>query len=346
MPMPMPMRMPMRWGLVGPGSIVGRFASALATRDDAWLQAVVGRSPERTRAFAERWGAQVHRGVDDLLADPTVDAVYIATPHGEHASAAAACLRAGKPVLCEKPLAATVAQAEALIALAQQRQVFLMEALWTRYLPALRQAESWLLEGRIGRVLAIQSSFGFACAYDALHRNFNPALAGGALLDIGIYNLSLSQWVMALQGVHEAPTMQASGVFAPTGTERRCGVQMHYADGTLSQFSCAFDVMLDNVLRIHGERGRIELGPRCWEPTEALLNIDEQAHGQAHGQPPQRVALPFAHNGFEYQIDAAMAAIRAGVLQEPRIPHAQTLAVMRQIEVLRRQLGAVRFPFE
>jgi predicted dehydrogenase len=329
---------PMRWGLVGPGKIAGRFAGALATRGDARLQAVVGRSAERAQAFAGRWGAQVHDSVEDLLADPAVDAVYIATPHSEHASAAAAALHAGKPVLCEKPLAATVAQAEALVALAQQRRVFLMEALWTRYLPALRQAEAWLLEGRIGRVLALQSSFGFSCPYDAQHRNFNPALAGGALLDIGIYNLSLSQWVMALQGVHEAPAMQASGVLAPTGTEQRCAVQMQYANGTLSQFTCAFDLALDNVLRIHGERGRIELGPRCWEPTEAALHLE--------GMPPLRMDLPFAHNGFEYQIDAAMAAIRAGSLQEPRIPHGQTLAVMRQIESLRQQLGAVRFPFE
>lgn len=329
---------PLRWGLVGPGRIAGRFAGALATHGDAKLHAVVGRSAEKARGFAERWGAQVHAGIDDLLADPAVDAVYIATPHSEHAAAAAAALRAGKPVLCEKPLAATVAQAEAVVQLAHTRSVFLMEALWTRYLPALRQAEGWLLEGRIGRVLAVQSSFGFHCPYDPLHRNFNPALAGGALLDIGIYNLSLSQWVMALQGVHEAPTMQATGVLAPTGTEMRCAVQMRYGSGVTSQFSCAFDVALDNALRIHGERGRIELGPRCWEPTEATLVVE--------GLPPLRQSLPFAHNGFEYQIEAAMAAMRSGLLEEPRIPHAQTLAVQRQIEALRQQLGAVRFPFE
>jgi len=329
---------PLRWGLIGPGRIAGRFAGALATRGDAKLHAVAGRTADKTRAFAERWGAMAHGSVETLVADPAIDAVYIATPHSEHAAAAAAALHAGKPVLCEKPLAATVAQAEAVVQLAQSRSVFLMEALWTRYLPALRQAESWLLEGRIGRVLALQSSFGFHCPYNALHRNFNPALAGGALLDIGIYNLSLSQWVMALQGVYEAPLMQATGVLAPTGTELRCAVQMQYGNGTTSQFSCAFDVALDNVLRIHGEKGRIELGPRCWEPTEATL-LQE-------GLPPLRLELPFSHNGFEYQIEAAMAAMRGGLLEEPRIPHGQTLAVQRQIEALRLQLGAVRFPFE
>lgn len=328
----------MGWGLIGPGGIAHRFADALATRRDARLEAVVGRTPARGQAFAERWDARLHADIDALLADPAVDAVYIATPHSAHADAAAACLRAGKPVLCEKPLAANAAQAKALVRLAHERGVFLMEALWTRYLPALRAAEAWLLEGRIGRVRALQSSFGFHMPYDPSHRAFAPALAGGALLDIGIYNLSLSQWVMALQGVHDAPRMQALGVLAPTGVEQRCAVQMQYADGTLSQFTCAFDSHHDNALRIHGEHGHVVLGPHCWEPTQAQLHV--------HGEVPQTAHAPFAHNGFEYQIDAAMAAIRAGAIEEPRVPHAQTLAVQRQIDELRRQLGAVRFPFE
>lgn len=328
----------MGWGLVGPGGIAHRFADALATRTDAALQAVVGRTPARTQAFAERWGGHAVTDLDALLADPAVDAIYIATPHSAHADVAAACLRAGKPVLCEKPLAANAAQAQALVTLARERGVFLMEALWTRYLPALRMAETWLQEGRIGRVRTLQSSFGFHMPFDAAHRTFSPALAGGALLDIGIYNLSLSQWVMALQGVHAAPRMQALGVLAPTGVEQRCAVQMQYADGTLSQFSCAFDSHHDNALRIYGERGCIVLGPHCWEPTQAQLHV--------HGEAPQDVQAPFAHNGFEYQLDAAMAAIRAGAIEEPRIPHAQTLAVLQQVDELRRQLGAVRFPFE
>ena len=328
----------MGWGLVGPGGIAHRFADALSTRGDARLHAIVGRTPERRQAFAARWGARVHANVEALLADPAVDAVYIATPHHAHADVAAACLRAGKPVLCEKPLAANATQAQALIAPARERGVFLMEALWTRYLPALRTAEAWLLDGRIGRVRSLQSSFGFHMPFDANHRTFAPALAGGALLDIGIYNLSLSQWVMALQGVHETPRMQALGALAPTGVEQRCAVQMQYADGTLSQFSCAFDSHHDNALRIYGERGHIVLGPRCWEPTQAALHV--------HGDAPQLVNAPFAHNGFEYQIEAAMAAIRAGAIEEPRMPHAQTLAVQQQIDELRHQLGAVRFPFE
>lgn len=332
------MSSPMRWGLIGPGGIAHRFADALSTRAGGRLRAVVGRSPDRARPFAERWGTEVRSDLASLLADPEVDAVYIATPHSAHADIAAACLRADKPVLCEKPLAANAAQARSLVELAHARGIFLMEGLWTRYVPALRVAEGWLREGRIGPVRALQSSFGFHLPFDAAHRAFAPALAGGALLDIGIYNLSLSQWVMALQGVHEAPRLQAAGVLAPTGVEQRCAVQLQYADGTLSQFSCAFDSVHDNALRIYGERGRIELGPHCWEPTTAVLHV--------HGHAPKTVQAPFECNGFEYQIDAAMAAIRAGAIEEARIPHAQTLAVQHQIDELRRQLGSVRFPFE
>lgn len=328
----------LRWGLIGPGGIAHRFADALGTRSDAHLHAVLGRSPERARAFAERWGAQVHADLPTFLADPDIDAVYIATPHSEHAAFADACLRAGRAVLCEKPLAANAAQATALITLARERGVFLMEALWTRYLPALLTAEAWLQQGRIGRVHSLQSSFGFHRPFDAHHRIFAPALAGGALLDIGIYNLSLSQWVMALQGVHDSPRLQAVGVLAPTGVEQRCAVNLQYSDGTVSQFCCAVDSVLDNRLHIGGERGHITLGPECWGPTEATLAL--------HGEPPQSVCTPFAHNGFEYQIDAAMTALRAGSLEEPRIPHAQTLAVLQQIDGLRRHLGTAPFPFE
>jgi predicted dehydrogenase len=298
----------------------------------------VGRSSQRAAAFAARWGAHVLPDLDALLADPAVQAIYIATPHSEHAAIAEACLRAGRAVLCEKPLAANAAQAEALIALARARGVFLMEALWTRYLPALRQAEAWLVEGRIGRVRSIQSSFGFNVPFDPAHRIFAPALAGGALLDIGIYNLSLSQWAMALQGLHDTPALQVQGVLAPTGVEQRCAVQMQYADGSTSQFVCAVDSVHNNRLHLQGEHGRIELGPHCWEPTEAVLAV--------HGEPVQTVAAPFAHNGFEYQIDAAMAALRAGAVEERRMPHAHTLAVLRQIDALRHELGSVRFPFE
>lgn len=333
------MNTPLGWGLVGPGGIAQRFADALARRPSAGrLLAVSGQRPERTAAFAQRWGARAEPGLAALLADPAVQAVYIATPHHAHAEVAAACLRAGKAVLCEKPLAANAAQAEALVALARERGLFLMEALWTRYLPALRAAEAWLREGRIGRLRALQSSFGFAVPYDPAHRCFAPALAGGALLDIGIYNLSLSQWALALQG-QQAPTqVQASGVLAPTGVDLRCAAQLSYADGTVAQFSCGFDSRHENALHLYGERGRIVLGPHCWEPVRAELH--------AEGEPPVVRELPFEINGFEYQIDAATAAIAAGALEEPRMPHAQTLQVLQQIDALRRALGAVRFPFE
>lgn len=326
------------WGLVGPGGIAHRFADALARGGAGRLVAVAGRRPGAAQAFAARWGARAAADLDDLLSDPSVQAVYVATPHHAHAEVAAAALRAGKAVLCEKPLAATAAQAEALVSLARERGVFLMEALWTRYLPALRAAEAWLLEGRIGRLRALQSSFGFAVPFDPDHRCFAPALAGGALLDIGIYNLSLSQWALALQGQAGPPRLQATGVLAPSGVDLRCAVQMAYADGTVSQFSCGFDSRHENALHLYGERGRIVLGPHCWEPVRAELHID--------GQPARVLDLPFAHNGFEYQIEAATAAIGAGALEEPRMPHAQTLQVLRQIDALRREVGAVRFPFE
>ncbi len=329
----------MGWGLVGPGGIAHRFADALATRHDARLHAVVGRTPERSHAFAERWGARVHADIDPLLADPAVEAVYIATPHSSHAEVADACLRAGKPVLCEKPLAANAEQAEALIRLARKRGVFLMEALWTRHLPALCTAEAWLRDIRIGRVRALQSSFGFHMPFDANHRVFAPALAGGALLDIGIYNVAMTRWVLESQrGRCPAPDrISAQAVLAPTGVDQRVAATLSFPGGTVSQFVCAVDGSADNAMRIGGELGHIEVPHHFWEATEARLCRT--------GHAPEQVQAPFRVNGFEGQIEETMRCVRSGLIESPQMPHAESLAIVACLDELRRAVG-VRYPFE
>ena len=334
--------MPLRWGLVGPGRIAHRFADALAAVPGARLVAVTGRDADRAREFASRWvqaGQMAAAGSDlnALLNDPEVDAVYVATPHSAHAEAVAAALRAGKPVLCEKPLAPTAAQAEVLVALARERGVFLMEAVWTRCLPAVLQVGDWLRAGAIGRVLDLQSSFGFKLAPDPQGRHFNPALGGGALLDIGIYNLSMSQWVLGLMGEHGAPAFHIHGRLAGTGVEQRAAVQLDYRNGVSSQFVCAFDGDAENAFHIHGELGRITLGAGFWECRQVSL--------RRPGQPAQELSLPFARNGFEYELIEAQRCIHAGLIESPLIPHEGTLATLRLIDAMREQLG-VRYPFE
>lgn len=335
------------WGLVGPGRIADRFARAVTQLPGARLHAVHGRDAGRARAFAEhhpqvRGGAvQVVGSLDALLASRHIDAVYIATPHSAHAAIARACLLAGKPALCEKPLVTDRATAQALVDLAQQRGVFLMEALWSRFLPAWRQVRQWLDEGAIGRVQRVDSSFCVDLPYDASSRSFDPALAGGCLLDIGIYNLAATR--LALEpGPGRCPEplrIDVTGSLAPSGVDQHVEGQLMFAGDVSAHFVCAFDrrSATGNALVIAGEGGHISLPQDFWQAHAAQL--------QRTGQPLLQVAAPHAINGFEGQIAEAMRCVRAGLVESPVMPHAESLALLGWLDRMRAQLG-VRYPFE
>jgi predicted dehydrogenase len=340
---------PLRWAIVGPGRIAQRFAQAVCGLQNSQklgqMVALCARDAGRAQTFADQWTAangrplQLHSNLPEMLANAEVDAVYVATPHAFHAEAIAACLQAGKPVLCEKPLVPSVAIAQPLVALSQTRQVFLMEALWTRFLPVYAQIKEWLKEQQIGPVRAVQSSFCFSVPFDANSRLFNPALAGGALLDIGLYNLSMTRWVLqqAWGTCPEPEAVHVHGVLAPTGVDQRVAATFEWPGGATAQFVCGFDLMADNSLRIYGERGFIEVLGGFWHGTGARL------HRQ--GQAPLEVQTPFAINGFEGQIMEATRCIRAGLFESPVMPHAETLATLAWLDALRQRLG-VRYPFE
>jgi predicted dehydrogenase len=338
-----------QWALIGPGRIAQRFAQALQAMPDARLHAICTRDATPAQAFAARWArpgaaaAAVFTDLPTMLAEDDIDAVYIATPHALHADAVAACLHAGKAVLCEKPLVPHLAAAQPLISLSQTRGVFLMEALWTRFLPAYTQVAQWLQAQAIGELRAVQSSFCFAADFDAHSRLFNPALAGGALLDIGIYNLSMTRWVLQHAwglAAGEAPhvlRVDAQGSLAPTGVDQRVAATLWFERDVVAQMVCAFDTQADNSLRIFGQQGHIVLPQRFWEATQAELHH--------HGQAPLIVATPFRTNGFEGEIEETMRCVRAGLCQSPLMPHTDTLATLACMDEMRRQMG-VRYPFE
>ena len=332
------------WAIIGPGAIAHRFAEAIQLLPNTYLHAVCGRQAERTARFAADWASdgrapRVLSHIDDLLNDARIDGVYIATPHAFHGEMVQHCLAAGKPVLCEKPLVPNQAQAEALVALSRERKVFLMEALWTRFLPIYEVVAKWLTSDAIGKVHGIQSSFCFHPDYDPNGRLYNPALAGGSLLDIGVYNVAMTRWILevALGRCPEPLAIHAHGVLAPTGVDQRVFCNIAFPEGVSSQFICAFDTCADNALRIFGERGSICLPHHFWEATQAILHI--------HDNPPQEVHAPMRINGFEGEVEEAMRCIRAGLVESPRMPHAETLAIIACLDEIRCQLG-VRYPFE
>lgn len=339
---------PFHWALIGPGNIARRFAEATQRLPGSRLQAVWGRDADRTREFARRWSrpegppTQACTDLAALLVDPQVHGVYIATPHARHLEFALAALQAGKPVLCEKPLVPTLAQGRRLVAAAREHGVFLMEALWTRFLPLYQDLAPWLHEQRIGPLRAIQSSFCFPAPYDAGSRLFNPTLAGGALLDVGIYNLTATRWALQ-QALGEVPPLrglQVQARLAPTGVDQRLAATLDFGDGRVSQFVCGFDGYAPNRLDLLGESGVISVPEPFWGATQAELRRRHQTPDQV-----ERLECPHPVNGFEGQIEEAQRCIRAGLVESPRLPHAETLAVLDWMDRIRAEAG-VRFPFE
>lgn len=332
------------WAVVGPGKIAHRFAEAVCRMPETALVSVLGRDAGRSGEFARKWSGprgavEVADSIETILRDGRVHGVYIATPHAFHADAMRRCLAAGKPVLCEKPLVPNHAAAVDMVELARRNQVFLMEAVWTRFLPVWAEVTAWLRSGAIGRVRAIQSSFCFEAPFDAASRAFDPLQAGGALLDIGIYNLTMTRW--ALQAAYGAcpplVALQANGTVGPTGVDHRIAGKLEFADGVSSQFLCAFDMSSDNSFRITGENGAILLPKNFWQATDAELRV--------FGADAVTVNRPFAINGFEGEIQEAVDLIRAGKIESPSIPHDETLVTLEWMDRIRAIVG-VRYPFE
>jgi predicted dehydrogenase len=280
-----------------------------------------------------------------VLADSRVDAVYIATPHPLHADAIRQCLLSNKPVLCEKPLVTNAKTAVELCALSTEKNIFLMEAVWTRFLPIYDAVGEWLRAatigtiGTIGTIRSMQSSFCFNSPWNPQARHFDPAQAGGALLDIGIYNLTVTRWALtqALGHCPNAVAIHANAVIGPTGVDHRVTASMQFIDGITSQFVCGFDGTADNAFHIFGEHGSIAIHAGFWQATTATLTKTNEA--------PITIARPFRINGFEYEIEEAMRCIRDGRIESERMTHQETIETLRWMDHIRAEIG-VKYPFE
>ena len=321
------------WGVLGPGRIAHEFARGLQVIDDASLYAVASSKIERAKEFADQYGgAKTYNSYEALVNDPEVDGVYIATPHRFHFENVMLCLNAGKPVLCEKPLTVNAAETKKLIETSKKNKVFLMEALWTRYLPIYPVIRKWLDEKAIGDISLMVGTFGANVPKDKDDRWQNPELAGGTLLDMGIYPIAVSQWVMGAR----PKSFVAMSHIGNTGVDELTTVLLKYENDVISQFHSSFLSNHVNDFLIYGSKGYIRIHPGFWGSTKATLVADDQE---------LTVSRPLRAGGFEYQTEEAMRCIRVGLLESPGMSHADTLANMELMDSIRAQIG-LKYPFE
>jgi len=320
------------WAILGPGKIAEKFAIALEGVESSHLYCVASRDNNRAAAFAEKFNFETYSAsYEALIADPQVDVIYIASPHTFHAEQSIACLQAGKAVLCEKPMTINAEQASLVFDAAVQNNAFYMEAVWTRCMPMLEQVRQWIDAGTIGEVKLVQANFGINIPFKKEHRLYNLDLAGGALLDLGIYPITLAQCLM-----QKLPSkISALADIGPSGVDERVGVLLKYADGAIANLSAAVNTRTNYDAWIHGTKGRIQL-LNFWRSEEATLIIDDQS---------ETVTIPHRVNGYEYEIEEVNRCLNEGLVESPRMSWNDSLMVMQIMDEIRAQID-LPYPME
>ncbi|GAA5177720.1 Gfo/Idh/MocA family oxidoreductase [Rugosimonospora acidiphila] len=315
-----------RWGILATGNIANTFAQDLALLPDAEIAAVGSRTLDAARAFATRHGIpRAYGSWAELAADPEIDVVYVATPHSAHHEAARLCLEAGKAVLCEKPMTLDLASAQDLVTLAGERGVFLMEAMWMRTIPAIRKIVELVADGAIGEVTAVYADFGIAGPFEPTSRLRDPALGGGALLDLGVYPVTFAQLFLG-----PPQRIAALASLTPEGVDDNTGIILGYDGGALASLHCGIVGATPCTATIVGETGRIELPTLFFRPDRFTIHRGQQA---------EVVQVPIRGNGMGYEAEEVMRCLREGLTESPLVPLSSTIEVMRCLDAVRAQIG-------
>ncbi len=322
-----------RWGIIGSGNIASQFARGLQSVPDAELLAIGSRAQASADEFGDEFNIpRRYPTYEQLAHDPDVDAIYISTPHPFHYANAMLCIEAGKAVLCEKPFALNAREATEMIAAARAKGTFLMEAMWTRFIPAFREVKARIDDGEIGDLQRIRAAFGFRTEYDPQHRLFSPKLGGGALLDVGIYPISLASYYFG------QPSRIDSAVrFAPTGVDEYAALICTYDSGYIAELATATRTEMINDAEIGGTEGVIRILPPWFVPQNGY--IVHKGDSEQHYQPE------FVGNGYNYEAQEVARCLREGLLESPVITLDETLAIMQTLDNIREGWG-LKYPSE
>ena len=318
----------LRWGILGSGWIAGQFATDL-NANGLTIAAVGSRTQESADAFAATYGiSTAHGSYEALVADPDVDAIYVSTPHPFHYENAKLALNAGKNVLIEKPFTLNAKEAREVVELAAEKKVVVLEAMWTRWLPHMVRIREILAAGTLGDVRTVIADHDQLLPDDPKHRINNPALGGGALLDLGIYPISFAWDVFG----KPATIVAISSPVASTGVDRQTAILLGYEGGQQAVLHTALDTLGPNTASIIGTKGRIEIESVWYTPTP--FTVFDSA-----GEVIERFDQPVASRGMQYQAWALEQIVAAGLLEGEELPPSETVAIMETLDEIRRQIG-------
>lgn len=319
-----------RWGILGAGRIARKFAADLKLVTDAELIAVGSRSQEAAEEFGDKFDIKYrHDSYESLVKNPEVDVIYIATPHNLHYENTLLCLQYNKAVLCEKPFAMNARQAKAMIDLAKEKSLFLMEARWTMFHPHYKKMHEMIRQGLLGDIRSVLINFGFKPAPPVPARLFDPALGGGTLMDIGIYNV-----FMAMSILGKPDVIEASMTPSATGVDEQCAILFKYKNGAMAQLFSSFSSNMATEADISGTKGRIRLTSRFYEPSATIEYYPKYVDS--------REVIPVEKEaGFGYQFEARHVndCLKRGLTESDVIPFTDTLSLIETLDTIRAIAG-------
>jgi len=326
------MRSKIRWGILGCGRIARKFAADLRYVEDAELIAVGSRKREAAEEFAKEFPVSYkHDSYDALAANPELDIIYVASPHGLHHEHVMLCLKSKKAVLCEKAFALNSREAKEMVETARKQNVFLMEALWTKFLPHYNILMQMIQDNKLGEIENVMANFGFIPTAPIPERFFDPALGGGSLLDIGIYNVFIAMAVLGRPDLVESSMTRAH-----TGVDEQCAILFKYQNGAMAQLLSSFSSHLPTDANISGSKGRIRLATRFYEPSTTIEYYPERIDSKQ--------IIPFHKEpGFGYQFEARHAneCLRMGLSESPVMSHRDSLLLMETLDRIREAAGII-----
>lgn len=322
-----------KWGILGTGRIAGSFAVALNSLKDAELYGVASRSTEKAVAFSREYSVtKSFHGYESLAADPHIDVIYIATPHSLHKENSLMCLQHGKAVLCEKPFTINAMEAGTVIDYARERQLFLMEAMWTRFIPAAIRLKELVADKTIGDIRYLFAGGAFLPEFDPDFYLFRKDLGGGALLDAGVYLVSLASWLLGCPD-----KIRCAGRLSERGIDEHEAMLLEYDSGAIAGLYVSMRTRSSPDITVLGSKGKIYVHPPLFCPSRITLSLFDEEEIE--------ITLPFDVNGYQFEAMEVQRCLREGQTESAVMPLDETLGIMRMMDEIREQFG-LKYPME